>query len=203
MTINADGYLNHLRSYLNLAKYGQTCTVKESLELSENQLMLSEKIEGTSKRRKVTLNYQGSALAIKLDQGNDPLYHFLVANEGHLWARRCDFVIFHAIKSRLNVYCIEFKEASTGIPVDNVMLQLKSSEAWCMSLNKIIAAYVGETKKMTLSKYVVTSREAPAPELDDSNQYLRKYPSIRHYNFDEINNTNLEDFENSSTKTIN
>ena len=201
MTINAQGYLDHLKSYLNISCYGKTCLASESRNILPNQIVLSEQIEGTKKRRKVTLSYEGDAFAIKLDQGNDPLFHFL-KNDGHLWSRRCDFVVFQCRKNVLYAYCIEFKEASTQIPDEKIMLQLKAAEAWCCSLNRIIAAYMDDTKKINLSKYVFTACHNPAPDLDTSVKYLRRYPSIRHYLFSEVDGMKLEDLDNSTVKTI-
>ena len=203
MSITAQGYLEHLKSYLNMKDYGQTCQAKEKQRSESNQIVLSEKIEGTTERRKVTLNFKGDAFAIRLDQGNDPLYHFLRNNEGHLWSRRCDFIIFHRAGAKINAYCIEFKEASTRIPNDKIMLQLAAAEAWCSSLNKIVSAYIGQTKKINLSKYIFTACKNPDPDLDDRSKYLRKCPSIRHYLFSEIDEKSLEELENSTIKSIN
>lgn len=164
MTINARGYLDHLKIYLNTACYGKTCLASETRGLGEKQIALSEKIEGTSRRRKVTLNFDEEAFAIKLDQGADPLFHFLTNGDGHLWSRRCDFVVFERRGEKINAYCIEFKEASTQIPVDNIYLQIKAAEAWCKSLHKIIGAYVDELKNINLSSYVFTGCQNPAPD---------------------------------------
>lgn len=202
MTISAQGYLGHLKSYLNTKHYGRTCLAKECKSITDKQIILSEELENSKERRKILLNFEGEAFAIKLDQGKDPLYHFL-ENEGHLWSKRCDFVIFHSINSKLNAYCIEFKEATTRIPDEKIMLQLKASEAWCSSLNRIIAAYVGETRKINLTKYVFTGCRNPDPDLDEKKEYLKKYPSIRHYLFDDIDGKSLSDLKNKSVKTIN
>mgnify|MGYP004147211187 CR=1 FL=1 len=156
----------------------------------------------TLSQQKVILNFDEEAFAIKLDQGNDPLFHFLTNSDGHLWSKRCDFVIFERRGERLFAHCIEFKEASTRIPVDNIYLQLKAAEAWCKSLHKIIGAYVDETKNIQLSSYVFTGCQNPAPDLDDTGKYLRKHPSIRHYLFSEAEGTNLKDLENSSVKVV-
>ena len=202
MTISSQAYLEHLKSYLNTNHYGNTCLAKERQNITDKQIVLSDEIENLRKRRKILLNFEGEAFAIKLDQGKNPLYHFL-ENDGHLWSKRCDFVIFHSIKSKLNAYCIEFKEASTRIPDDKIMLQLKASEAWLLSLNSIVSAYVGETRKMNLTKYVFTGCKNPDPDLDEKKKYLRKYPSIRHYLFDDIDGKSLSDLENISVKIIN
>jgi hypothetical protein len=164
MTINARGYLDHLKIYLNTACYGKTCLANDSRGSSEKQIVLSEKIEGTSRRRRVTLGFDDEAFAIRLDQGNDPLFHFLAHGDGHPWSRRCDFVIFERRGERLNAYCIEFKEASTRIPSDTIFLQLKSAEAWCRSLHKILGSYVDELKTINLSCYVFPSDTTYLPK---------------------------------------
>ena len=192
MTINAQGYLEHLRSYLNLADYGKTCLAKEQKGNTENQLTISDTINENGDRQCVTLSFSGVAFAIKLDSKKDPLFHFL-NNDGHPWARRCDFIVLHAYRNSVKAYCIEFKQASTRIPVDKAYLQLKSAEAWCATLNKILSAYIGETKRITLSKYIFTACRNPDPDLGPTNRYLRKYPSIRHYLFNEVDGMALED----------
>lgn len=201
MPITASGYLNHLRNYLNMTKYGQTCLASECNNIKTNQIVLSEKIEGTNIRRKVLLEFSGEAFAVRLDQGKDPLFHFL-KTDGHPWGRRCDFVIFQAYKNSLKAYCIEFKEASTRIPLDKAHLQLKAAEAWCKSLNKIVSAYIGDTKTLNLTKYLFTACKDPTPDLGAHNQYLSRYPAIRHYLFDEVDGQNLSFLTNSTITTI-
>lgn len=201
MAISASGYLNHLQNYLNIPTYGKTCLAEECKNIKPNQIILSEKIEGTGIRRKVLLEFSGEAFAVRLDQGKNPLFHFL-KTQGHPWGRRCDFVIFHAVNNSLKVYCIEFKEASTRIPLDKAHLQLKSAEAWCKSLNKIVSAYIGDTKTLNLTKYLFTACKDPSPDLGVNNQYLSRYPSIRHYLFDEVDGQNLSFLNNSTVTTI-
>jgi len=201
MAISADGYLNHLQTYLNTAAYGKTCNPSEMDYSVNNKLVLSEKIEGTRKRRKVELLFDGKAIAIKLDCGADPLFHFL-DNDGHPWAKRCDFIIFQSVRNSIKAHCIEFKEAATNIPVGSVYLQLKAAEAWCRSLSTIINAYVGQTKPINLSKYIFTACTNPDRFLCENNEYLRQHPSIRHYHFDQIDGQNLSFLENSSITSI-
>jgi len=201
MPISANGYLNHLRSYLDLNCYGKTCLSKEIKAEDAEHIVLSEKIEGTNTRRKVSLAYNGDAFAVRLDQGKDRLFHFL-KTDGHPWGKRCDFVVFQAHRSSLKAFAIEFKEASTYIPVDKVYLQLKAAEAWVKSLNQIINAYVGETRAINLSKYVFTACQNPSPDLDENDCNLSRYPSIRHYLFDEVDGQNLSFLENSSITSI-
>jgi len=202
MPINAQGYFNHLKTYLNMNDYGQTCLASEAKSLLPNQLALSEKIQGTNKRQKITLDYKGEAFAIKLDCGNDPLFHFL-DNHKRPWSKRCDFVIFQCRNNSLFAYCIEFKAASTFIPTTDVMLQLKAGQAWCQSLSKIMNAYTNTSRQFRLTKFVVTGCANPDPDLDTTKKYLKDHPSIRHYLFTEIDGMNLEDLENSCVETIN
>lgn len=201
MPISADGYLNHLQNYLNLSDYGETCKLNEMDLTANNQIVLSEKIEGTRRRRKVELLFDGKAFGLRLDCGNNPLFHFL-NNDGHPWSKRCDFIIFHSVRQSVKAYCIEFKEAKTNIPVGSVYLQLKAAEAWCKSLSTIINAYIGEKKTLQLSKYIFTACENPNRFLCADNQYLSRHPSIRHYLFSDVDGQNLSFLENSSITSI-
>jgi hypothetical protein len=201
MAINADGYLHILQNHLRLKEYGKTCLAKEARGLSPRQIALAEKLDGGG-RRKVTLEFDGAIVPVKLDAVSNPLYDFML-NESHPWSKRCDFVIFQSLNNRLNAYCIEFKEARTRIPNDNIMLQLKAAEAWVCTLNRLISSYLGETHPIQLTKFVFTACENPAPDLDDTGRYLSRYPAIRHYLFDEVDGTNLSDLENRTINTIN
>lgn len=195
MTINALGYFNQLRSHLNMAYYAIEPKIAGVIELKE-------KIEGQSKPQKVTLTFDGEAFAIKLDKGNQPLFHFL-DNNAKPWSKRCDFVVFHCSKNRICVYCIEFKAASTFIPVDKIIWQLRSSADWCRALSNTIKGYTQQKKRLLLTKYAFTNCSNPAPDLEGSGKYLRKEPSIRHYVFTEVEGMNLKDLENTSVETIN
>jgi len=201
MPINAQGYLQHIRQYLNLAKYGEVCSFSEKLDARENELIISEKVENSKKRIKIKLIYQGDVVAIKLDKCVDPLFHFL-DTPNRPWAKRCDFVIFHCKNTSLNAYCIEFKQAENFIPVNDVMLQLNAGAAWVKCLNKIIGAYTGVSRPIRISKYLFTGCVKPAPDLDDTGKYLRAYPSIRHYLFSEVNGMSLEALENQCVDTV-
>jgi len=201
MAISASGYLNHLQNYINLAEYGNTCNPSEMDFTVNNKIVLSEKVEGTRRRRKVELKFQGEAFGMRLDCKNNPLFHFL-NNDGNPWAKRCDFIIFQALNNSLKVHCIEFKEATTNIPVGSVYMQLKAAEAWCQSLSTIINAYIGERKTLNLTKYLFTACANPDRYLCGQNQYLRQHPSIRHYLFDEVDGQNLNSLTNSTVTTI-
>lgn len=202
MPINAQGYLQHIRQYLNLAVYGDVCTFNEKLNLQDNELIISEKIENSKRRIKLKFTYQGDVIAIKLDKCQDPLFHFL-NTPSRPWARRCDFVIFHCKNSSLNAYCIEFKQAENHIPVTDAMLQLHAGAAWVKCLNKIIATYTGESRPVKVSKYLFTACRNPMPDLDASGKYLKAHPSIRHYLFSEVDGMALEALENQCFDTVN
>ncbi len=195
MALNAQGYFSQLRSHLNMGHYAVESK-------SPGLLELKEKIDGQDKPQKVVLKFQGDAFAIKLDKGSEPLFHFL-DNNGKPWSKRCDFVIFHCHQNKINVYCIEFKAASTFIPVDKIIWQLTASASWCRSLNNTIKNYTNTRKRLNLTKYTFTNCTNPAPDLDSTGKYLRKEPSIRHYTFSEVNGLNLKDLENLCIETIN
>src|SRR5690349_8890956 len=132
MPLNAQGYFNALRSYLNTAEYEVTDT-------EAGRIVLKEKVfvGGSSKpvEYKVRLGVTGEALVINLDKkknGNSqPLFNFLNDN-AKPWSKRCDFVVFHRLKERINVHCLEFKSAT--LP-DSLVDQLEASEAWCRALH--------------------------------------------------------------------
>jgi len=201
MPINAQGYLQHIRQYLNNIDYGKTSLAKERRRIRQNELVLSEKLE-TGNRRKVKLTFQGEAFAIRLDCSKVPLFHFLFNGQGMLWDKRCDFIVFHCYQDNLNVYCIEFKEASTRINNDQIMLQLEASKAWVKSLKGIVDAYANKNCTISISQYVFTACRNPLPDLEPSGRYLRKYPSIRHYLFTEVDGMALEDLENECADTL-
>ncbi len=95
MSLNAQGYFNALRCYLN-AEYEVTDT-------DAGRIVLKEKVfVGGSPKPvvyKVRLGVTGEALVINLDRKNrngnsDPLFHFLDDN-AKPWSKRCDFVVFN------------------------------------------------------------------------------------------------------------
>lgn len=200
MPINAQGYLNALRSYLN-THYYEICKVKEG------RVVLKEKIYlpgNQSQEIKVRLNVPGQAIVINLDRKNsrgnsDPLFHFLNDN-AKPWSRRCDFVIFHLLRNRLNVYCLEFKW--TTLP-DSVVDQLKASEAWCRTLHSIIKLYTSKVRRLYLTKYVLSCHPNAAPYLDAAGHYLQRDHTIRHYLYADIDGMSLDALDNANVETIN
>lgn len=188
MAIDANTYFRGLRSFLNTNTY-------EVLKRDNGRIVLEEKIYlagGKERKEKVRLGYDGEVIVIRLGQKHhNPLFHFL-EEDSKPWAKRCDFVIFHLLKKKLTIHCIEFKSAS--IP-DGLVDQLKASEAWCKSLHGIINLYTGQKKRMHLKKYVFTCMDNPDRYLDE-NGYLRRDHSIRHYHYDELKGHTLEMLEN-------
>jgi hypothetical protein len=125
MALDAQGYLNCLKSYLNTKYYAEP-------QASSNEVVLKEKVFGQSGSKpiedKVRMQTTGETLVIKLDAKNKkgsklPLFHFL-DDTAKPWSKRCDFVVFNLRSSKLYVYCLEFK--SESIPHD-VSDQLKAS----------------------------------------------------------------------------
>lgn len=53
-----------------------------------------------------------------------------------------------------------------------------------------------------LINYVFTACENPAPDFDLTGMYLKDYPAIRHYQFDEVDRQNLSFLSNSTITTI-
>ena len=101
MALNARGFFDHLRSYLNMGHY--------ATEGRDGKLLLKEKIFTETKKQeiKVHLIFSGEAFAIKLDKLNqrgnhDPLFHFL-DDTGKPWSKRCDFVVFQLYRNRVNI----------------------------------------------------------------------------------------------------
>lgn len=200
MAINAQGYFNALRSYLNTGHYG----VKET---DGGRIVLKEKIykQGSqvAVEQKVRLSVSGEALVINLDKkkpnGNsDPLFHFL-DDTAKPWSKRCDYVVFHRVRERLSIHCIEFKSATFP---DSLVDQLKSSEAWCRALHGIIKLYTGKAKRAHLTKYVLSCHANPAPFLDTDGKYLQRDHSIRHYLYQDIDGMALDALDNTNVETI-
>ncbi len=202
MSLNAQGYFNALRSCLNTAHYevaqqeGGRIVLKEKLFLAENQ----------EREFKVRLLVSGEALVINLDkkiaQKNNqshPLFHFLNDN-AKPWSKRCDFVVFHRVKERINVHCFEFKSAS--LP-DSLVDQLKASEAWCRALRSTIKHYTGAAKPLHLTKFVLSCHPNPAPYLDPAGKYLQRDHSIRHYLYKDIEGLPLDALDNTNVECIN
>lgn len=193
MTINAQGYFNQLQTQLS-DKY---CVLPND----DGQLVLSEKPEPESPKQTVRFTFSGTALAVKLDKFQAPLFHFL-ENKGHPWSKRCDFVVFHCRRNTVRAYCIEFKTARTNIPVDKVIPQLNAGHHWCESLHNTIRNYTTSKRRLQVSKYLFTASLDPSAVLDPTGRYLLKDTSIRHYNFHEVDMMDLDDMENDHVYTV-
>ena len=159
--LNAQGYFNALRSYLNTAHY-------EVTETDGGRIVMKEKIFSRARRSPLNIgsgwSVTGEALVINLDKKNrngnsDPLFHFLDDN-AKPWSKRCDFVVFHRVRERINVHCFEFKSAT--LP-EAWLISLKASEAWCRALHSTIKHYTGDAKRLYLTKFVLSCHPNPAP----------------------------------------
>jgi hypothetical protein len=199
MSLNAQGYFNALRSYLNTAEY-------EVADTDAGRIVLKEKVfVGNSPKQvvyRVRLGVTGEALVINLDKKKNgssaPLFHFLNDN-ARPWSKRCDFVVFHRVKERINVHLFEFK--STTFP-DALVEQLKASEAWCRALHSTIEHYTGDGKRLNLTKFVLSCHPDPAPYLDAAGKYLQRDYCIRHYLYQEIDGLALDALDNTNVETI-
>lgn len=83
------------------------------------------------------------------------LFHFL-DDTAKPWSKRCDFVVFNLRKSKLHVYCLEFK--SESIPHD-VPDQLKASVDWLKALHATINAYTTKRSTIHATKYVLSNHQ--------------------------------------------
>jgi len=203
MSLNAQGYFNALRSYLNTAHY-------EVTETDGGRIVMKDKvfISGSSKpvEYRIRLGVTGEALVINLDKKisqrsnqSHPLFHFLNDN-AKPWSKRCDFVVFHRVKARINVHCFEFKSAT--LP-DALVDQLAASEAWCRALRSTIKHYTGEAKPLYLTKFVLSCHPNPAPYLDPAGKYLQRDHCIRHYLYQDIDGLSLGALDNTNVECIN
>lgn len=200
MPLNAQGYFNALRNFLNTAHY-------EVTETEAGRIVLREKVFVAASPKpveyKVRLGVTGEALVINLDRKNtrgnsDPLFHFLNDN-AKPWSKRCDFVVFHRVRERINVHCLEFK--STTFP-DALVDQLEASEAWCRALRSTIKHYTGDAKPLYLTKFVLSCHTNPAPYLDTAGKYLQRDHSIRHYLYPDIDGLSLDALDNTNVECI-
>jgi len=200
MALNAQGYFNCLKSYLNTNHYGEP-------QASSSEVVLKEKGFGQSGSKpieyKVSLQTTGEILVIKLDAKNSkgsslPLFHFL-EDTAKPWSKRCDFVVFNLRKSKLYVYCFEFK--SESIPSD-VPDQLKASVDWLKALHATINAYTTKRSAIQATKYVLSNHPDPTPYLDADGKYLQRDHTIRHYRYADLNGMALADLDNSNIEVI-
>ena len=153
--------------------------------------------------QRIRLGVIGEALAINLDKKNrngssEPLFHFLNDN-AKPWSKRCDFVVFHRVKERINLYCIEFKSATFP---DGLVDQLNASESWCRALHSTIKHYTGAAKRLHLTKFVLSCHPNPAAYLDPAGKYLQRDHSIRHYLYQDIDGMALDALDNTNVDTI-
>ena len=199
MPINAEGYFNCLKSYLNTTTY-------EVTKRDNNRIVLEENVywpgETSPRKQKVRLGYGGDAIVIRLDKKNqrgnsDPLFHFL-EDEAKPWAKRCDFIVFQFVSNRLNIYCIEFKSATFQ---ESAVDQLNAGEAWCRALHSIIKLYTSKAKRLNLRKYVFTCMEDLTSYVDEGG-YLKRDHSIRHFHYDDLSSLTLDDLENTNIEQV-
>lgn len=199
MALNAQGYFNCLKSYLNTNHYGEQ-------QASATEVVLKEKGFGQNGSKpieyKVSLKSTGEILVIKLDTKKNgsslPLFHFLDDN-AKPWSKRCDFVVFNMRKCKLYVYCLEFK--SESIPND-VSDQLKASVDWLKALHATINAYTTKRSAIQATKFVLSNHPDPSPYLDTEGKYLLRDHTIRHYRYSDLNGMALADLENSNIEVI-
>lgn len=201
MSINAQGYFNALRSYLNTSHY-------QVMDTEGGRVVLKEKVflaDHQEKEMKVRLKVPGEAIVINLDKKisrnsnqSHPLFHFLDDN-AKPWSKRCDFVIFHLYHDKLSVFIMEFKSGSFP---EGLVDQIKASEAWCRALHSIIKLYTGKAKRLHLTKYVLSCHANPAAYLDAAGKYLQRDHSIRHYLYQDIDGLALDALDNTNVETI-
>lgn len=199
MALNAQGYFNCLKSYLNTNHYGES-------QPKADEILLKEKIFGQSGSKpveyKVNLKTTGEVLVIKLDKklngSAQPLFHFL-DDTAKPWSKRCDFVVFNLLGNRLNVYCLEFK--SETIPPD-VPDQLKASVSWCKALHATVKSYTTESKQLNVTRYVLSNCPNPTPYLDEDGKYLKRDHTVRHYHYSDLNGLALTDLENNNVEVV-
>lgn len=196
MALNAQGYFNCLKAYLNTKDYGVH-------QPTAGEVVLKEKIyqaQGDKpKEFKLSLKSEGEILVVKLDGKKERLFHFLDDN-AKPWSKRCDFVIFNLRKSKLFAYCIEFKSAT--IPPD-VPDQLSASVSWCKSLHATICAYTGNKFHLNTTKFVFSSHNTlNSPYLDAEGKFLQRDHTIRHYRYADLNGMALANLENTNIEVI-
>jgi len=209
--LDAKGYFQHLKSYLNTDYYALQPNMHGVLKLKEKVFTKDGEQE-----IEVPLQVEGEAFAIKLDtkvslkngkskmdkkSDHQPLFHFL-DDQGKPWSKRCDFIIFHLYKKKVKIYCFEFKYKS--LPADSVVAQLTASELWCKALQSTIQIYTTHKKPLKMTKFALTfcDTDKVSVYLDDENKYLTKDPTIRHYHYDEIKGMALHELDHEVELTI-
>jgi hypothetical protein len=201
MPLNAQGYFNALPSYLNTAH----CEV---METDGGLIVIKERVFVGGSRKvveyRVRLAVTGEALVINLDKKNrngnsDPLFHFLNDNSKPC-SKRCDFVVFHRVRGRINVHYFEFKSAAFP---DALVDQLEASEKWSRALRSTIKHYAGNANPLYINKFFLSCHPNPAPYLDPAGKYLQRDHSIRHYLYSDIDGLSVDAFDNTNVESIN
>jgi hypothetical protein len=200
MAITIQSYFAALRDYLNTRDY-------EVTEVDEGRVVIKDKVfrpgEIEAKDQKVRLRVPGEALVINLDKknsrGNSPRLFDFLEDESKPWAKRCDFVIFHLHRNQIFAYCIEFKSGSFP---EGLVDQMNSGTAWCRSLHSVIKHYTGKTRRIRISKFVLSCHESPDRFLDEERKYLRRDHTIRHYQYKDIDGMSLDELDNEHVETV-
>ncbi len=199
--LTASSYFDHLKTYL-LNGYVTDRGVNDKLEMTEEV-----ELDGGFVEKTVSLAFKGKAIVINLDlpppgkkkSAQDPLFHFL-DNNGRPWSKRCDYIVFQCVGNSLKAYCFEFK--SRGINGDGIRDQLKAGAAWCRALHATIKHYTGQSRQISLTKYILTLRDNPEPYLCAENKYLNADHSVRLYKYDDLSGLSLEDLDNNQIELI-
>jgi hypothetical protein len=203
MMLDAKTYLQHLRAYIH-----KDYVVDDG---SNDRVVLVETYfrpeDVKPQKRSITLLLSGPGMAFKLDQDDfettkkaskPRLFHFL-DDMSKPWAKRCDFVVFRVEGKRFYADCIEFK--SKSLTADKIVPQLRAGVSWCRSLKHTVENYTGDKRKVRIRKFVFADNENPETYLDANRQLLAD-PSIRYYNFKEVNGLRLDQLENASFTEI-
>ena len=109
--------------------------------------------------------------------------------------------MFNFFKNQIRVSCFEFKNES--LPIDSIVDQLNASEAWLRSLNSTIKNYTNKCSKLYLSKFIISECKDPSNYLDNTQKYLKKDGTIRHYSYKDIDGVCLDELDNASKVKIN
>lgn len=204
-------YLSHLHAYMN-----REYIVHDG---SEGFVILREKYFREGDRRpnirEIKLLIPGQGIAIKLDQddfesnkkgnkkdgkeNNKPaLFHFL-DDTAKPWSKRCDFVVIYVFRKILCADCIEFK--SKSLSAEKIVPQLKAGVSWVKSLKRTIENYTDDSRRIRVRKFVFADNPNPGPYVDQWGQLVAD-PSVRYYQFDEVNGQSLVDLVNRSFQEV-
>jgi hypothetical protein len=203
VTLDAGTYMSHLKAYVN-SEYVIHDGSGGAVVLTEKYYREGEK---RPRDRRVELLIPGAGIAFKLDsddfetrrgRSKPALFHFL-DDTGKPWSRRCDFVVFYVAGKSFHADCIEFK--SKSLAADKIVPQLRSGVCWVRSLKRTIEHYTGDSRRIRVRKFVFADNQNPDAYLD-SNRQLNADPSVRYYNFDEVNGKALPALENFSSQEI-